>query len=292
MKENFIINLDFLRRIKEIYLVLFDLYLYKRYKKFRVNFEANKPKKALILGSGPSLSTFNLNNISLSDFDIYVVNAFSKTDIYTSIKPQNYCILDPLYFELQDERVLKGEVDVINTWDSIFSKTSWELTIYVALNDISRLDFIIKSFPKNNYIKFVNLFPLRFRSINKFAFYSKGVGFLGGNTVVQLALQISLLKKTPKTYLIGVDHNWFEQFKYDDISNDIYLLNTHFYGESRINYPSGELSDYYDLSGEFSSLHNSFEQFKELYLFSKYLNLDLFRSSKSFLHFIPYYKID
>ncbi len=277
--------------VNKYYLILLDYYLFNRYKNFKIKVKNRSEKSALILGSGPSIKSFNFNNLNLLNFDIYVVNAFSRTELYEILKPHNYCILDPLYFDLKDERVLSGKVDVIDTWHSIFTKTTWDLTIYVALYDITKLEAIQASFQKNDFIKFVNLFPIRFNSINKFSYYAKGLGFLGGNTVVQLALNISLLKNTSKTYLLGVDHNWFENFNYDDNTNDIYLLNAHFYGESRIYYPSGEFNDLYDLSGEFSSLHNSFEQFKELYLFSKYLNLGIFRSTKSYLHFLPFHKL-
>jgi hypothetical protein len=284
--------MGFLKEIYNFYLLLLDYYLFNKYKNYRICLDNYTSKHALIIGNGPSLSSVNFKSLNLSVFDIYVVNAFSRTELYLEIKPQNYCILDPLYFELQDERVINRKVDVLDTWNSIFTKTTWEMTIYVSINNFNKIELIKSSFPQNNLIKFVNLFPLRFKSSNKFYYYSKGLGFLGGNTVVQLALNISILKKNPKTFLIGIDHNWFENFKYDDTSDDIYLLNMHFYGESRIYYPSGEINNLYDLSGEFSSLHNSFEQFKELYLFSKFLKLDIFRSTKSFLHFIPFHKID
>ena len=292
MKENITIEMHLFKKINNFYLSILDYYLFKRYEKYKLKFPQNYFNTALIIGSGPSLTSFNFDKIDIKKFEIYVVNGFSKTDLYQQLKPKNYCILDPIYFDLNDNRVLQGEVDVIETWQNIFSKTNWDIIIYVSLLDIQKIEFIKSKFPINYHITFVNLFPVRFSSINRFNYYSKGIGFVGGNTVVQLAVNISLLKRTRNTYLIGVDHNWFENFTYDHDSNDIFLLNKHFYGEKRIYYPSGELNSLYDLSGEFNSLHNSFEQFKELHFLAKYLNLKLFRSTKSFLHFLPFSKID
>ena len=55
-------------------------------------------KKALVLGSGPSLGKLNLGSTELSKYEVFAVNSFFQSQAAEVISPAFYCLSDPNYF--------------------------------------------------------------------------------------------------------------------------------------------------------------------------------------------------
>ncbi len=276
----------------KIYRRIKDNYTYLTNKKEAVVFDGITKERAIVLGNGPSVKKFmdeNRLKIQSEAINVYVCNAFAKTPYYTEIKPKYYCLLDPLYFDLNDQRVINKAVDVIETWESIFQKTTWSMTIFTALNNnVQKIDELKKRFQyKGNRINWINVLPVVFNSDQKNWFYEKGIGLIGGMTVVHLSLQVAILNKHKKIHLVGVDHDWVENIRYDEVTKKVYLTNKHFFDEKRIYYGEGILANI-DLEAEFRSFAESFKMFKMLVVFAEERQIQVVASSKSLLHFISY----
>ena len=80
-------------------------------------------KNILVIGNGPSLKGILENKaIKFSDFELFVCNGFSTTEYYEKLKPKFYFLKDNLYFDLENTFVIEKKNNVLDTWDSIFSK--------------------------------------------------------------------------------------------------------------------------------------------------------------------------
>jgi hypothetical protein len=278
----------FFQKIYTFYLDLRDLYSFQLNKRKRINYPGlnKKNNKALIFGNGPSLKNILKKNFELDKADIFVCNGFAIADNYEILRPINYVLLDPAYFDFENKFVKERLNNVIETWDAILLKTTWDMTLYTSVSDDASLKVIKKKITKN--ITWINIFPLHFYGRKMYYYLLDGLGLLGGQSVTHFSLQIAILKRYKEVYLCGVDLDWVENIKYDESNNKVFLLNKHFYDETKLYY--GEAGLYQDASliQEFNSLNKTFKSFKELYDFSKYLNVEVFRATKSFLHFIPF----
>lgn len=276
------------QKIQLKYLDFRDLYVYSRNKSKRVKYsELNKKNNtALIFGNGPSLNVILNQTVKLDNADIFVCNGFATTNSYEILKPRNYVLLDPLYFDFDNKYVKERINNVIETWDAIISKTTWKINLYTSVLDDASYKFIKSKITSN--ITWVNILPLSFKGNQKYKYIINGLGLLGGQTVTHFSLQIALLKRYEEVFLCGVDLDWVENIKYDYNNNKVYLLNKHFFDETKLYY--GEAGLYKDASLilEFNSLYKTFMSFNELYNFAKHLNVKVFRATKSFLHFIPF----
>jgi hypothetical protein len=273
---------------------IMDIFFYFLYRKRTILLKEKREAIALVLGNGPSLEAFLKNKqFFFGNYDLYVCNGFARTFFYEMLKPKNYSILDPVYFDLKDDRVVSKLIDVEEVWELIFKKTNWPLTIYTSLfpGDIKKIDEIINRFGENKWLTWVNLCPIKFYGSKKNHFYSKCIGLIGGITVIHLSLQIAILNKHKEIYLAGVDHDWIENINYDADTHKVYLLNKHFFDETRLYYGEGVLKDI-DLSVEFANIGKSFQGFMQLLDFAKYKGVNVYRCTKSFLYFIPFKKIE
>jgi hypothetical protein len=280
-----------LKIVSEVVNLIRDSYLFFRYYKKRVNLKLNK-ENSIVIGNGPSFSSFLENNRSIiSEYELIVCNGFVSTCEFNLLKPENYCLLDPLYFDLDNEQVVNYVNDVLETWDNLVAKTNWPMSLYVSIHDSKKLKAIQPYLDKNKFLRIVNVLPIKFHSILKNYFYSNGIGLIGGMTVTHLSLQISILKQNKNIYLVGVDHDWFKNIRYDDDSNNVGLLNTHFYGDEMLFYGSGQLKEI-NLAIDLNNIAKSMFEFIELNEFAKLRCLNLYRASKSFLHFLPFKTIE
>jgi hypothetical protein len=278
----------FIKKIHSNYLDLRDLYVYSRNNSKKINYSGISKKNsiALIFGNGPSLNDILNQSVKLDNADIFVCNGFALTSSYEILQPENYVLLDPAYFDFNNKYVKEKVNNVIETWDAIISKTTWKINLYTSVMDDASIKFIKSKITSN--ITWINILPLSFKGNHKYKFLLNGLGILGGQTVTHFSLQIALLKRYEEVFLCGVDLDWVENIKYDYSNNNVYLLNKHFFDETKLYF--GEIGLYKDnnLADEFNSYYKTLKYFKELYELSIFLNVKLFRGTKSFIHFIPF----
>lgn len=278
----------FAQKIHSNYIDLRDFYIYSRNKSKKINYSviSKKNNTALIFGNGPSLNDILYQTVKAENADIFVCNGFATTSNYEILKPENYVLLDPSYFDFNNKYVKERVNNVIETWDAIISKTTWKINLYTSVMDDASIKFIKGKITKN--ITWVNVLPLTFKGSQRYKYIVNGLGLIGGQTVTHFSLQIALLKNYKEVFLCGVDLDWFENLNYDYSNNKVFLLNKHFYDETKLYF--GEIGLYKDinLADEFYAYYKTLKDFKELYELSKFLNVKLFRGTKSFIHFIPF----
>uniref|UniRef100_UPI004048EAAF 6-hydroxymethylpterin diphosphokinase MptE-like protein n=1 Tax=Algoriphagus sp. TaxID=1872435 RepID=UPI004048EAAF len=282
----------YLVQLKSLAFVIRDAIVYYWNKNKKVNYISGNREnsKALVFGNGPSLKEFLIEfQFKFDNCDIFVCNAFAISSHYEELKPSKYVLLDPLYFDFNDSRVVNNEVNVIQTWEAILSKTTWPLTLYTSLFDKDLISIIKEKLLKNKNIELINIHPLKFISKNRYTYYSKGLGLIGGITVTHFSVQIAILSRYEEVFMCGVDLDWIENMNYDDNKHKVYLLNKHFYDEEKIYYGEGIFVNT-DMVVEFNALHLTFKMFKDLYNMALYFNVKLYRGSKSFADFIPFKK--
>lgn len=274
-----------LLKINIIYNYFRDEFLFQVFKSKVVKLPKLE-KEILVLGNGPSLSNL-IHNQLLHDYELFVCNGFALTKDYENLKPKHYFLKDYLYFELGNSFVLNRENDVLSTWESIVSKTNWELTIYTSLVDLNLLVKLKNTYSFSDNIKWVNVYPIEFRGRNKFKYISKGIGLIGGMTVTHFSTLVAILCTSNNVHLAGIDHDWINNIFYDENSHRLYLSNNHFYNSEKIYYGEGIYVNN-DIVLELYSQFKSFEGFKVLSQFATFLNVPLSRCTKSYLHFINY----
>lgn len=245
----------------------------------------HQSKSAIVLGTGPSLATFleNSNKLSNTEFDYFVCNGFVNSQYFTILKPKYYFLKDHLFFEAE------GEFSNFHrkVWIDLFNKTNWDMTLYISVISLNSVNKILAECNINHKIKVVNIFPVNFHGKFSDLFYNLGVGHYGGMTVIHFATHIAIFNKYPKIFLCGVDHDWFENFNYDYSTNQVYLNYKDLWGENKIYYGEGSYK-YIDLESEFFSLYTSFHSFKQLLNYAKANNCELYRSTKSYVHFLEF----
>ena len=144
-----------------------DIYLFFRYYKKRVKLKFKK-ENSIVIGNGPSFSSFLENNRSIvSEYELFVCNGFVSTSEFSVLKPENYCLLDPLYFDLDNEQVVNCVNDVLKTWDHLVAKTNWPMSLYVSIYDSKKLKAIELFLNRNKFLRIVNVLPIKFQSILK-----------------------------------------------------------------------------------------------------------------------------
>ena len=97
----------FIQKIYLNYIDLRDLCVYYRNKSKKVNYSVinKKNSTALIFGNGPSLNDILYQTVKLENADIFVCNGFATTSNYEILKPENYVLLDPSYFDFNNKYV-------------------------------------------------------------------------------------------------------------------------------------------------------------------------------------------
>jgi hypothetical protein len=281
----------FIRYTISIALVFFDFINFWRNRNKIVKYDSGiyQNKKALVFGNGPSIRKFiEENKSNLKDTDIFVCNGFAKSDYFEILKPSNYVLIDPLYFDFNDQSFEDKVVDVIETWENIILKTTWQITLHTAVSNDKAYEFIQQKIRENDNIKWINIWPGRFFSFYKFKLYQRGLGILGGITVTHVSTQIAILRRYNEIYLCGIDLDWLENIRYDMEKHNIYLLNKHFFDEKRIYFGEEGAFKNIDLTRELLALHDTVLGFKELLSFADFLSIKLVRGTKSFAHFIPF----
>lgn len=208
--------------------------------------------KIFVLGNGPSLREDYDKIIGMkTDSDsIMVVNSFSCTKEYETIKPNYYILADSAFFINNPEPHIKNvQEEVIN---NIIKKTKWEMTIIVP--SYAQFGEEFSKIKKNPNIR-IQLFrntPIvgGFNHINNF-FFKLGIANPLFQNVLTACLFYCIKMKFKDIVLWGGDHSWHEGFVMKD--NKLYTKDKHFYDDEE------KLIPHITASGAFIKLNEEFE---------------------------------
>ena len=196
-----------------------------------------KGKTLVILGNGPSLrSALELDLKLLQSNECMVVNKFALSSSYEAIQPEHYVFLDPLFFYTdKDASNLEPKVvaDIRSTFEAVAAKTTWPMNIYIPYE--CRLQSgRLKELAKNSgMIQVIHYHTSNFCGNSSFFFYRNNAGIAGGMNVIHACLALALQMGYKRIALLGADHTWHEQIKYDAGSKSLFLEDSHYNGVTK-----------------------------------------------------------
>lgn len=236
----------------------------------------------VLIGNGPSFNQFLENHMDfLVDKDSMCVNEFANSDYYEQIRPSNYIIIDPAYFEREPDPAFRERVQRLE--DNLNTKTDWEMTLFVPMsykNHKKYKEFNIKN-SKITIYYYNNTVVDGFKFFKNIAYqYNLGAPAAQNVLVAGGYILVKLLYKN--IYLVGADHSWHTEIKVDE-ENRLLLKDKHFYNTDPTYSPwkkdliTHELWKVHEI---FYALGKMFEGYHELKDFSNIMNSKIYNLTK------------
>jgi hypothetical protein len=180
-----------------------------------------------ILGNGPSLNDSLQDHTDfLQQTELVAVNGFSLSAVYTLLKPQNYVLLDPAFFQYVPGGVRQ---DVGKMLDAILTQTAWPMNLFVPRQ--ARASYLMQQIqahnPKITPVFFNYTIVRGFGGFGQVLFRA-GLGMPQCENVLAAALFLMISRRFETIYLFGADHSWHEQIRLAD-TNELSIRQPHFY---------------------------------------------------------------
>lgn len=198
--------------------------------KFKLSKSTDQKKDMIILANGPSLKT-DLDKISnINDYDLLAVNHFAEDILYNTLKPSYYCINAPeLFLDVSSVEVEKRR-DTL--FFNLYSKTSWNLTLFVINNSKNHYKWKnIISDNSNIKIQYYNNTPINGFRFFKFFSWRNNIGMPPPHNVLIPSIIQSINLNYKRILLVGVDHSWLNEIAVTE-DNLVLLNQKHFYDRS------------------------------------------------------------
>lgn len=240
--------------------------------------------KLVVIGNGPSLndSIKEQKNAIIAN-DCVVVNQFCKTDYYTELKPKYYLLADPAYFGTIDNYTNRLKNIVLDFIESIVNKTTWDINLIVP--SFARDSEFINAVKKNHYIHVyfynnINAYVAN-SSQMKYDAWDHNLIAPPAQTCLNTCVWLGIFLRYKKIYLIGADTTWIELLHVDQETNEVYTIDSHFYGTKRVTlYSDEEGTPPQKLHDELNCISRALSQYWELKYYSDYAGVKVFNASK------------
>ena len=203
----------------------------KRYKKF---------DECIVMGNGPSLSSFIENNVNETfDKDIFAVNFFCLTKYFEIIKPSFYVLLDPLLFA---SSVSEDVETKMNNLVLKLNSISWNMGLFIpsAFKD----SLLLKRINNENII----LVPFNYtpvsgiKSVENYL-YNRNLGMPLPETVINATIFLAIAMKFNIINLYGVEQSWLK-YLFVNNENQVSVGLPHFYSGSDQTRENRSLSEF------------------------------------------------
>lgn len=179
--------------------------------------------RCIVLATGPSLKqSFEKKWELFKTTPLICVNSFAVASEFQELKPMYYVILDPFFWERESD-VTK------NTFDSLASKTTWKLYLFVPQYALRKKVFVELS-KKNSNIELVSYNYTVFKGFPSVAhwFYKKKLAMPQSLSVMAPALFLGVNIGFKEVFLVGADHLWHENVHMSE-ENILHTKVPHFY---------------------------------------------------------------
>jgi len=237
----------------------------------------------IIIGNGPS---FNVsikkykNQICL--YNSIVVNHFCETEYYRELKPKFYLLADPAYFGDIDSYADWMKNRVIKFIAKLIDNTNWNICLIMPSS--AQNSYFCEQIKKNPFITpfYYNNFDLvRYDENNKFNLWDKNLLRVPSQTCLNTCLWLGIYLRYKKIYLIGADTTWIENLHVDQKTNEVYTIDTHFYGEEKqYLYKDAAKKVPIKLHEELFSNYNALKLYWELKEYANYAKVDVYNASE------------
>lgn len=184
--------------------------------------------KILILGNGPSLrKSIDLDSSYFSENELMVVNNFCESDLFWSLRPKFYILIDPIYFREQTEPFYQEEVD---KFINLIINIDWEIFMFVPV-EFKKSDTRRKIKNKNITFIYINVVPVDgFKSVRHFI-YKMNMGMPRPQNVLNAAIFTAINIGFHTIELYGADHSWSIDVRVND-KNEPCIVDGHFYDKN------------------------------------------------------------
>lgn len=180
-------------------------------------------ERIVIVGNGPSAKLFPYEKIRNNGFKFCCVNFMGlNKDLFLRIRPEYYCIIDPLFFE-NDDREDDRVIQLLQAFESV----EWKITLICykeSMHNINNKNIRYAFINRNTYGGILNKF--------KVFLYMNNKATPGLQNVVVAAVYYFLITKSEVIVMTGVEMDWFRECAVD-IDNNAYESISYCYGKSK-----------------------------------------------------------
>jgi len=210
--------------------------------------------------------------------EFWCVNSFATSQLYEDLKPINYVLADPAYWEKNtSERLKKIREDL---FEKIKNKTTWKLRIFVPFEAKSHLRNVFSSSKPIEIITF-NSVPVAGPKNLVAILYQLGLGMPSPQNVLIAAIYLGLRLGHKNLLIIGADHSWHESIALDN-ENTVSLIDKHFYGNIPLPfYRDNEEILTFTMPELFRVLAKTFEGYWALNDYANYLGAEILNASST-----------
>lgn len=239
--------------------------------------------KFIVIGNGPSLKeSVEKYSGQISKYDCIVVNYFCKTEYYKLLKPRFYLFADPIFFE-QLDTIVEWKRNKINGFiDSIIRNTEWDLNLIVP--SIAIGSEFIKQIERNSFIHlhFYNSNDLvKYNEDTKFSLWDKNLISVPAQTCLNTCVWLGIFLRYKEVFLLGADTTWIELLHVDQETNEVYTIDSHFYGQEKIPlYKDSAGKIPVKLYEELISISNALKLYCELKEYADYAEVKVYNASE------------
>ncbi|MCD7963321.1 MAG: hypothetical protein LUF90_07200 [Rikenellaceae bacterium] len=233
--------------------------LFSKYDNSELGNIIKQSDEMVILGNGPSLKTFIIENPDfLKDKELFCVNFSVESDYFETLRPGFYIATDPAVYEKDDfcDRL----------FGTLAHKTQWELNLFVPY--CFRKSIRWKEHVKRNghiRVYYINTTPVEGTfGICNFIFRNK-LGMPRPQNVLIPALMVAVWTGFQKIYTAGVEHSWHNLIWVDD-NNHLMIDDKHFYDNDN---DTVRRHGSFDMSALFERLAKVFRGYKTIERFSR-----------------------
>lgn len=225
----------------EIINVLITLSSIILFSKFNRKDIVNSTNCCSILGNGPSLND-NLNNDIFRDStrSLYVVNWFCLSEWFIKLKPQNYVIVDPGFYDVNVNSLDRHRDQLF----SILSIIDWDMKFYIP--NLYRKTLVAKKIRnianKKIEIIYINTTPINGPKWFRNWCIGHKLGMPQPYNVLNAAIAVAIFNKIVDIEIFGADHSWLRDL-YHNENGQLCSRNTHLYGSNEFIMPKGSLED-------------------------------------------------
>jgi hypothetical protein len=240
--------------------------------------------KLIVIGNGPSLNdSLKIQKNDILKFDSIVVNQFCRSDYYCELKPKYYLIADPAYFCTIDALSNRLKDVVCGFIEAIVSKTTWDINLIVP-SYAEGSDFL-KAMQENSFIHIyfynTNNVVCPHSSQEKHEAWHKNLIAPPAQTCLNTCVWLGIYLRYKNVYLIGADTNWIEQLHVDQETNEVYTIDSHFYGDKKVTlYADDKGTIPQKLHDELNCISTALVQYWELKYYADYAGVKVYNASK------------
>jgi hypothetical protein len=272
--------LEFLEHLFQSVLSVLKVFLFS---KFNSKLPGKEGETIAILGNGPSLKiSIEKYKSFFQNTTLFCVNRFASAPEFEILKPQNYLLLDPGFFEYDEVKHSHPSIPVL--FNDIEKKTTWKLNLFVPF--VAKKSKYIAGLARNSNVSVYYFNKTLITGFTSWSdiFFKLNLGMPRCTNVLCGCLFLSLRIGYKKIYLFGADHSWHEELRVAD-DNSLLLKDFHFddkpetVKESKL-YESIEKKEPIKIHRVFWWAYKAFSDYLVIGDYAKKLNADICNASE------------